>query len=120
VSTWKLIRLTIAAAILALLCGGCIIVPTPAMGHGMISQSSIDDIKPGVTTREDILINFGDPTTRLLNDTVFQYAWEEFHGFYGWGFPGIGGGAGPIGGWYTLVVYFDDNGRVKYVEERKR
>ena len=81
----------------------------------MISQSSIDDIKPGVTTREDVLINFGNPSVRLDNDRTLEYQWRETTWVYFWWWTNLRGGT--LYREHNLYVQFDDNGRVEKVEQ---
>jgi outer membrane protein assembly factor BamE (lipoprotein component of BamABCDE complex) len=76
--------------------------------HGTeITQEQTDKIQDGVTTKNDIILEFGDPTKTLNNDTAWFYTWTR-------GAKGhvLGFGSGTA---YThsLVVVFDENGVVK-------
>jgi outer membrane protein assembly factor BamE (lipoprotein component of BamABCDE complex) len=67
-----------APALCALAIAGCIVVPIPPMGVGMIDRVTIDSIKPGMA-RFDVLLLVGDPHERVYNDRYFIYRWDEAH-----------------------------------------
>ncbi len=67
-----------APALCALATAGCIVVPTPPMGVGMIERVTIDSIKPDMT-RFEVLLLVGDPHERLNSDRYFIYRWDETH-----------------------------------------
>jgi hypothetical protein len=46
----------------------------------MIRHVDIDSLEPGKTTREDVLLMFGDPGERLDDDEYFCYRWERAQG----------------------------------------
>ena len=102
------IAIALAAAALA---AGCIIVPTPPIPVDGIPQQRIDALEPGVTTRADVLMAFGDPTLRLEDDRYFAYDWGVVH------FAGAVGGAPQaypfvIPDSHRLAIEFDAGGRI--------
>ena len=76
--------------------------------HGSeITDDQVAKIIDGKTTREEILVEFGDPSKILDNEKVYLYTWTRGSKS---SFLGLGGGTA-----YTksLVVVFDENGIVK-------
>ena len=67
------------ALVAATLLAGCIIVPTPPIPIDGIPDANIAALKPGLTTRADVLMAFGDPTLRMEDDRYFVYDWSEVH-----------------------------------------
>lgn len=63
---------------------GCIYVPTKEHDYGpqLIRDSDVAAIVPLKTSREEILLKFGDPTGREEDDRYFIYTWERIHGYY--------------------------------------
>jgi len=76
--------------------------------HGTeITEEETAKIVDGQSTKEDIVIEFGDPSKTMNDEKVYFYTWTR--GSKGH-FMGLGGGSA-----YTksLVIVFDDNGVVK-------
>jgi outer membrane protein assembly factor BamE (lipoprotein component of BamABCDE complex) len=90
---------------------GCIIIPVPPYGEGKLAPASIDSIKPGVTTREDVLLDLGPPSHRLAADRIFAYEWQQTVAHLVVGFPGGAAGSG-VKSWQVFAVEFDRNGVV--------
>ena len=79
-----------------------------SINHGTeISSEQVDKIVDGVTTRDDILIEFGDPSKIMNNEKAYFYSWTR--GSKGH-LLGIGSGSAYS---HSLAVIFDDNGVVK-------
>jgi hypothetical protein len=100
---------------LSLLIFGCIYIPTPALSTGEcceISSNFADWIKPGKSTRAEILLHFGDPEKRLEDDKFFVYGWEKTHGYV---FIGayVTGVAIPTNNRHFLLIEFDADGIVR-------
>lgn len=72
-----------------------------------ITQSQVDSIIDGKTTREDILVEFGDPSKILEDGKVYFYTWTR--GGKG-SVLGLGSGSAYT---HSLVIIFDENGIVK-------
>lgn len=72
-----------------------------------ITQSQIAAIVDGKTTREDVLVEFGDPSKILEDGKVYFYTWTR--GGKG-SFLGLGSGSAYT---HSLVIIFDENGVVK-------
>jgi outer membrane protein assembly factor BamE (lipoprotein component of BamABCDE complex) len=104
---------------------GCVIlpVPTPPIGHGLVSEDALKSIKPGTTTRADVLLALGEPTEREDSDRFLAYDWKESHvsivvavaaGPYG----AVGGA--PIWSYRCLALEFDPEGTVARVARLRR
>ena len=72
-----------------------------------ITQAQVETIVDGKTTREDILVAFGDPSKILEDGKVYFYTWTR--GGKG-SFLGLGSGTAFT---YSLVIIFDENDVVK-------
>jgi len=79
-----------------------------AIKHGSeISQEQIAKIIDGKTTKEEIFIEFGNPSKTMNNEKVFFYTWTRGSKS---NFLGLGGGTAYT---YSLVIVFDENDIVK-------
>ena len=100
------------SAIILIAVLGLLFLPTAcgykSIKHGTaITQEQSDKIQDGVSTKNDIILEFGNPTKTLYNSTAWFYSWTR-------------GGQGHFLGFsqdtvytYSLVVIFDENGVVK-------
>ena len=107
-------------ALSLLLLGGCVVIPTDFVGtHKGVPESVVRDIRPGTTTRADILLQLSEPWIRGKGDGYFVYSWVESLG----GGAAVGG-ISPIGGLiggvietgfrcHCLVIQFGDQGHVE-------
>jgi len=103
--------LVVGPLLLAAVTAGCVI-PIPVTGvFGDISEASIAAIKPGVSTRADVVLLLADPTTRGEQDGHFIYSWHRLHGAAIVAFP-YPLAAGAAGSCHCLVVRFAPNGDV--------
>jgi len=93
---------------------GCIIIPVPPYGEGKLASSSIDSIKPAVTTREDVLLTLGPPSHRLAADRIFTYEWEQTVAWVG-----TYGAVGDARSWHAFAVEFDQDGVVLRARDMK-
>lgn len=63
----------------------CVYIPTPehflVSERAVISNKAIKSLEPGKTTRAEVLLLFGDPTSRYDQDRFFVYSWELIHGY---------------------------------------
>jgi len=70
--------------ILVLVLQSCIMLPEPEHGlhdgRGMIKPEDTKTLQIGVTTREAILLQFGEPDATLNQQTVFVYGWTTIVG----------------------------------------
>jgi hypothetical protein len=87
---------------------GCIMVPTPPIGINEIPADRLKLVRTGTTKRVDVLMTFGDPDERHLEDRVFVYRWDRFRTFG----VAMGGGVGGIKDHFAFVIEFDAEGRV--------
>ena len=86
--------------------------------RSQIKPSTGDSIQSGTTTRVDVLLKFGEPDGRGVDDRWFTYVSSSV-----WGIGAMGNGA-PVGhqGIDTrrMTVWFDPNGVVTKVEFQQR
>ncbi len=79
-----------------------------AISHGTeITDEQLAKIKDGTTTKQDIFMEFGNPSKIMDNERVFFYTWTRGSKS---SVMGIGGGSAYT---YSLAVVFDDKGVVK-------
>lgn len=79
-----------------------------SINHGTeISEDQVDSIVNGETTKNDILIEFGDPSKTMNSEKAYFYSWTR--GSKGH-LLGLGSGSAYT---QSLVVIFDDNGIVE-------
>ena len=103
--------LIIGPLLLASATAGCVI-PVPVAGvYGDIPEESIAAIKPGVSTRADVVLLLADPATRGDQDAHFIYSWERLHGaaIVAFPYPIAGGGGHSC---HCLVIRFAPDGNV--------
>jgi hypothetical protein len=98
---------------------GCIYIPTPQhaliAGRGIIKPEDIQDLHVGITTRESVLLRFGEPDSTLNRQTIFTYRWTRIQGYFAIG-AGYSGYAGPIGKTTLLMFEFDSQNLLKRFE----
>lgn len=98
---------------------GCLYIPTPhhslIAGRGMIEPDVIEQCRIGVTTREEILLRFGEPDATLNRQSVFVYSWTRTQGYLLIGGYGRGEVI-PVGHTSRLLVEFDLKGFLKRIE----
>ncbi len=91
---------------------GCVYVPLPSHDlisqKGVINEELINSIKPGETTREDLLLIVGAPDTQYEQDRYFIYEWEATESLIGV----------PGGGKFNVITHyfcveFDEDNRIK-------
>jgi hypothetical protein len=61
--------------------GGCVYMPTPEHGSHRITQKTALTIQAGKTRREDVLLNFAEPSRSVGVDRVFVYEWTGTEGY---------------------------------------
>jgi outer membrane protein assembly factor BamE (lipoprotein component of BamABCDE complex) len=110
---------------LFLVCGtlvfpGCFI---PTMEHhediqtrGAVDEDVIGFLKTGKTTREDILMAFGEPDYCWARERKALYHWKMTWAYWAIAAPGGGGAAGSAERNYVLVLEFDTNGILRWFE----
>jgi uncharacterized lipoprotein YajG len=99
--------------IVTVLLAGCIVVPLPEHtllgGRGSISEKDRAFLEAGKTTREDVLLQLGEPDLVLSQERSMVYYWQVSHGYFFVGGPGSSA-AGPIAKDYLLMLEFDHAG----------
>jgi hypothetical protein len=87
-------------------------------------QIDLSGVKPGVTTKEEVVLQFGNAFTISRNETLFTTGCCLVKGYYGWMYVVPYGQAGllsekGITSCYEIEIEFDDNDVVKRWEEFK-
>jgi len=97
----------------------CIYIPTPQhsllSGRGMIENEDTQEIQIGKTTREDILLQFGEPDVTINRQTIFVYRWTRTHGYLIFG-AGYSGDIAPVGKTTLLMFEFNPQNLLKRFE----
>jgi hypothetical protein len=118
---WSLIRrcLSFLICIFFGVFAGCLIIPTPEHtlleGRGKIEESDMAFLENAKTTREEVLLRFGEPDLVLDHDRVLVYHWAVSHGYWFVGAYYTGAG-GSIPKDYLFILEFDDKGFLKRFE----
>lgn len=98
-------------------------IPLPAHDlrsvKGVISNNLIESLKPGETTREDLLLLAGAPDERYEQDRYFIYEWEASEGMIGLVIPGGSGSSQDHIVVHYLCVEFDEDSRIIRYEHIK-
>jgi hypothetical protein len=109
------IRVPLVSLVLLAL-AGCLAIPTPEhslkAGHGQIKRKDLAPLKVGVTTREDVLLRFGEPDAITPDECIMAYWWRVISGYFCVGAPYGGGAAGPYCKDYILMFEFDPQSRL--------
>jgi hypothetical protein len=110
---------------LIMVLNGCLFLAFPTPGHRIdmgevkISKADIRDFEVGKTTREEVLLQFGEPSAQFSNGKTIVYHWRVVKGY--WIFE-VGTGADPAGGsgafrnYYQVVFEFDEQGLLERCE----
>lgn len=96
--------------------GRSIVRPKDAAGsRHNLNPKTPDALRPGVTTKEDVLLTFGEPDFASEDGQRLGYAWSMVKAF--WAIAGtIGGGvSGEVTRSYVVETSFDANNRVSRV-----
>ena len=105
--------------IVLLICGGCIILPVPpyysrALGtRGYIASETVEFIHDGSTTKEEVLLELGEPDRTWNDKKRFLYLWKMV---VAWWISYNVGGDIPVT--YLFLIEFDENDIVKRHEIR--
>ncbi len=90
-SSWR----RAAPAVVALLLAGCLIIPTdytaPTSRHNVTADTAAK-LQPGVTTKEEVLLQLGEPDVASSDERQLGYRWTMVRAI--WFVGGYGGGAG--------------------------
>jgi hypothetical protein len=94
---------------------GCLLWPFPTgdllLGRGRIRQEDQATFAVGRTTREEVLLQLGEPDEVLEGGRVFLYRWTEAAGFFAMA-AGSNAVAIPFPSHHTLRLAFDAEGRL--------
>lgn len=119
----------IAYAMVAVLlpaAGGCIIVPVPMLGHtgygpgrGPVGEDARKFLDGPQPTKEDVLINLGQPDKASTDESTFVYRWDTVRAYIMWGTILRTGGTETITTPVELQFDFDSAHRVKSYKLRR-
>ena len=94
---------------------GCIMIPTwehgLLAGKGKIDEADISFLKVGITTREDVLLRFGEPDAILNDQQILAYYWKVSVGVII-----VYNAAADIPKDCLFMLEFNDDGRLKRAE----
>jgi hypothetical protein len=105
-----MIRLRSLLPFFAFVLPACIIIPTSQHyvgGRFDIDYATIDSMKPGVTSKEDVVLRLGEPDLVVNSERVLGYRWQKAQAYLFAGGPGAGVGA-PIMTTYLLLLEFNE------------
>lgn len=92
---------------------GCVVIPAPEHGllggRGEIEESATALLQEAITTRQDVVLRFGEPDLVLGQGRVLAYRWEVSHGYWAVG-AYYTGAFGPVPKNYLLMLEFDEKG----------
>lgn len=108
------------ALLLFLFSSACIVIPTPE--HRIQGRVPCDSEKTtfmvrDTTSKEEVLLNLGEPDLVLNHERIFVYRWEMVAAYFAVGGYGAGA-AGPIQRTNFLIIEFDDRDKVSRHEVR--
>ena len=111
---------TFFALLFILFSSACIVIPTPE--HRIQGRVPCDEEKTtfmvkNMTSKEEVLLNLGEPDLVLNRERIFVYRWEMVAAYFAVGAYG-GGAVGPIQRTSFLIIEFDDKNRVSRHEIR--
>ena len=111
--------------IVLLICGGCIILPVPpyysrALGtRGYIASETVEFIHDGSTTKEEVLLELGEPDRTWNDKKRFLYLWKMVVAVWAVADPYfVAGVGGEIPVTYLFLIEFDKSDIVKRHEIR--
>lgn len=112
---------TLLLYVLLAVLAGCVVIPIPTKEHGLITgrgQIPAEDVtflENGKTSREEVLLKFGEPSLVLNNQKTLVYRWTVSAGGY-IGVVVMPMAAAPMGGDvtkdYLVILEFDGEGRL--------
>ena len=123
------VRIAALLGCLACLALGCVILPVPlpkdtVMAGRPVTEFQQSFIRPGATTREDVVRHLGQPFIIWEDARVFIYRWDMRQGILVWAilWPGtdIVGDAHDVPKHYLLLIQFDGNNVVRRFERTTR
>lgn len=103
-------RWMLAASVAAPL-AGCLVIPTdytaPVSRHNVTADTAAQ-LQPGVTTKEAVLLQFGEPDVASSDERRLGYRWTQVRAI--WIIVGYGSAAGgAIGKTSLLELSFDEH-----------
>ena len=111
--------------LLAVALSACVIIPIPSdrhelqRGRGVITKTEMASLEIGKTTREEVLLRFGEPRGHFRDGKRFEYAWSVKVGYFA-GVSEAAAGAGPVIRDYWVSLEFDEHGFLKSKERKGR
>jgi hypothetical protein len=105
----RVLFLVFACVVLSLLYG-CIPLPEHGLlaGRGKVEEADIAFLKIGVTTREDVVLRFGEPDIILFDQRILAYSWTVSIGVFLGQYS-----AGDITRDQIFMLEFNEEGKLK-------
>ena len=102
---------------------GCILpIPTgedKVLAGDQIANEELNFIRPGITTKEEVVERLNDPDVIWEEERIFAYNWQMRWGILFWAVGHglqVAGGAEDIATKYVLLIRFDPIDRVERFE----
>jgi hypothetical protein len=107
---------------------GCITIPIPTTEKKILAGQPVTEeqlafLVPGVTTREEVVRQLGNPHIIWEDARIITYDWDVRRGILLWAVGGYATGTGGIKDipkHYLLILQFDENDRVLRFEKAIR
>ena len=107
---WRFLALGLAGIAVVWL-AGCLVVPVNYYQTGSRHKVSAKSLKPGVTTKEELLLMLGEPDFYSEDGQRFGYAWTNVKAIWGTSFHA----SGEYERSYVLAASFDASNRLSQV-----
>jgi outer membrane protein assembly factor BamE (lipoprotein component of BamABCDE complex) len=110
----------------SLLVSACIILPIPTsedkvLAGKPVSPGMLADLRPGITTKQAVVKQLGEPDAIWLDANVFCYNWTVRRGLLFFAVaPGDGMGVNELPKRYVLLMQFDNQDRLLRYEQLVR
>ncbi len=103
---------------------GCYILPIPTgedkvLAGDEVTNEELNFIRPGITTKKEVVERLGEPTVIWEDERIFAYDWQMRWGILLWAhYPSSG--VEDIANKYVLLIRFDPNDQVERFEATER
>ena len=104
-------------AVLVCLMNGCVYIPTPhsqAVTGTEVTHEDLAFLQPSITTKEDVIQRFGNPTFLWRDENIFVYRWVKQKGVMLWALAGgysATFGATDVSQEFAFLLKFDSGDR---------
>jgi len=112
-------KMGLLGAVIAISLAGCVPIPRDHVEGREIDPNAVTLIKAGITTRQEVIAQLGEPTAIWEQERVLVYSWDRVNWTVIWFIPaGYTGQAGAINIYSKemLLIQVDETDRVKRAE----